>query len=165
MQPVSWSRRPARSGTLWLVVAVVALAGCSSAANVPVPLPGGGPLLTVHMRGGMCPNGACDAKVVLERDGRVHDGKTPQKFLGRVSADAYAALDAAIHGADFVAMKGKPFTGECPIAFDGQEQVFEFTVAGGTQSLASCQVDIDWGSRLFIAVAGAMGEWIAIPLS
>ena len=164
MQPVSWSRRLARSGTfVWLVVAVVALAGCSSAGSVP--LPGVGPLVTVQMRGGMCPDGACDSKVVLERDGRVHDGKTPQTVLGRVTANSYAALDAAIQSADFAALKSKPFTGECPIAFDGQEQIFEFSVAGGMQRLASCQVDIDWGSPLFIALAGAMGEWIAIPLS
>lgn len=162
MQPVSWSRRLARSGTFWLVVAVVALAGCSSAASVP--LPGVGPLVTVQARGGMCPDGACDTKVVLERDGRVHDGKTPQTNLGRVSANAYATLDAAIQGADFATMKAKPFTGECPIAFDGQEQIFEFSVAGGTQRLASCEVEIDWGSPLFIALAAAMGEWISIPL-
>jgi hypothetical protein len=38
MQPVRWSRRLARSGTfVWLVVAVVALAGCSSIATVPLP--------------------------------------------------------------------------------------------------------------------------------
>ena len=164
MQPVRWSRRLARSGTfVWLVVAVVALAGCSSASTVP--LPGIGPLVTVQMRGGMCPDGACDSMVVLERDGRVHDGKTPQTVHGRVTAKSYAALDAAISTADFAALKAKPFTGECPIAFDGQEQIFEFSVAGGTQRLASCEVDIDWSSPLFIALAAAMGEWISIPLT
>jgi hypothetical protein len=164
MQPVSWSRRLARSGTFaWLVVAAVALAGCSSVA--PVPLPGVDPLVTVQMRGGMCPDGTCDAEVVLERDGRVHDGKTPRGVLGRVSANAFAALDAAVLSADFAALKSRPFTGECPVAFDGQELVFEFAVPGGTQRLASCEVEIDWGSPLFIALAGAMGEWIAIPLS
>jgi hypothetical protein len=163
MQPVRSSRRLARSGTfVWLVVAVVALAGCSTTPGVPIP--GAGPLVTVQMRGGMCPDGACDSKVVLERDGRVHDGKTSQTVLGRVTANSYAALDAAIQGADFVALRSKPFTGECPVAFDGQEQVFEFSVAGGTQRLASCEVEIDWSSPLFIALAGAMGEWISIPL-
>ena len=164
MQPVSWSRRLARSGTFaWLVVAAVALAGCSTTPGVPIP--GAGPLVTVQMRGGMCPDGACDSRIVLERDGRVHDGKTPQTVLGRVTPNSYAALYAAIQRADFAAMKSKPFTGECPVAFDGQEQAFEFTVAGRTQRLASCEVDIDWGSPLFLALVGAMGEWIAIPLS
>ncbi len=163
MQPVSWSRKLARSGTLWLVVAIVALAGCSSAAEV-LPAAGLGPLVTVHSRGGMCPEGMCDSRVVLERDGRVHDGATPETNLGRVSPNAYATLDAAIRSADFAALKSRPFTGECPVAFDGQEQIFEFAVAGGTQRLASCEVEIDWGSPLFIALASAMGEWISIPL-
>ena len=163
MQPVSWSRKLARSGTSWLVVAIVALAGCSSAPNLPVP--GVGPLVTVQSRGGMCMDGGmCDSLVVLERDGRVHDGATPQKTYGRVSAAAYAALDAAIQSADYTTMKSKPFTGECPVAFDGQELIFEFAAAGGTQRLASCEVEIDWSSPLFIALAGALGEWIAIPL-
>ena len=33
-----------------------------------------------------------------------------------------------------------------------------------SQLLASCQVEIDWGNPLFIAVAGALGEWIPVPL-
>lgn len=112
----------------------------------------------------MCPEGACDTKVVLERDGRVHDGKTPQTVLGRVTANSYAALDVAMQSADFAAMKAKPFTGECPVNFDGQEQIFEFSVVGGTQRLASCEVEIDWRSPPFIDLAGALGEWVSIPL-
>jgi hypothetical protein len=161
MQPVSWSHGLARVGIVWLVVAAFALAGCSSGG---VPLSGAGPLVTVQARGGMCPEDMCDSTVVLERDGRVHDGKTPPTNRGRVSAEAYAALDAAIRATDFAAMKAKPFTGECPIAFDGQELIFEFSVGTTTQRLASCEVEIDWSSPLFIAVAGALGEWIAIPL-
>jgi hypothetical protein len=162
MQPVTWSHRLARVGIVWLVVAAVAVAGCSSAINVP--LPGTGPLVTVQMRGGMCPEDMCDNTIVLERDGRVHSAAKPPNELGRVTADAYAALDAAIRSTDFAAMKAKPFTGECPIAFDGQEQIFEFSVGTANQRLASCETEIDWSSPLFIAVAGALGEWIAIPL-
>lgn len=163
MQPVGWSRRLARSGTLWLVVAVVALAGCSSVTGVP--LPGVGPLVTVQSRGGMCPDGGmCDSRVVLERDGRVHDGETPQTVFGRVPANPYAALDAAIQSTDFAVLRSKPFKGECPTAFDGQEVIFEFSAGGTTQRLASCELEIDWGSPLFIALAGAMGEWISVPL-
>lgn len=163
MQPVSWSRRLARVGTFWLVVAVVGLAGCSSGTNIT--LPGVGPLVTVQMRGGMCPEGMCDTSVILERDGRVHSAAKPPNDLGRVDGNAYAALDAAIRATDFGAMRAKPFTGECPIAFDGQELIFEFLVGPATERLASCETEIDWGSPLFIAVAGTLGEWIAIPLS
>jgi hypothetical protein len=163
MQPVSWSHRLARVGTVWLVVAATALAGCSAASNVA--LPGAGPLVTVSMRGGMCPEAMCESSVILERDGRVHSAAKPPNEIGRVSADAYAALDLAIRSTDFAAMRAKPFAGECPMAFDGQELVFAFAVGASTERLASCETEIDWGSPLLIAVAGALGEWIAIPLT
>jgi len=163
MQPVGWSHRLARVGTIWLVVAAVALAGCSSVSTVA--LPGAGPLVTVQMRGGMCPEGMCDTSVIMERDGRVHAAAKPPNDLGNVSSDASTALDLAIRSTDFAAMRAKRFTGECPTAFDGQELVFEFAVGTSTERLASCETDIDWGSPLFIAVAGALGEWISIPLT
>src|SRR5262245_51052378 len=163
MQSVSRSRKTVRVGTSWLVVALLALAGCTSAANVA--LPGTGPLVTVSMRGGMCPAGACDNAVILERDGRVHAAAKPPNDLGHVSAEAYAALETAIRVADFTALRSKPFTGECPVNFDGQELIFEFAVAGGTQRIASCEVDVDWGSPLFVALGVALGEWVPFPLT
>lgn len=165
MQPVSSSRRLVRGGIFGLVVAVLALAGCTSATS-NVPLPGLGPLVTVQLRGGMCPDGnMCDSTVTLERDGRVHSSAKPPNDLGRVSANAYAALDAAIGSTDFAAMKAKPFTGECPVAFDGQELIFTFAVGSASERIASCETEIDWGSPLFIAVANALGEWIPLPLT
>lgn len=163
MQPVRWSHRLARVGISWLVVAAVALTGCSSGASVPIP--GVGPLVTVEMQGGMCMEGACDNSVVLERDGRVHSAAKPPNDLGRVTADAYATLDLAIRSTDFAAAKAKPFTGECPIAFDGQKLIFTFAVGATTQQLDSCVTEIDWSSPLFIAITAALGEWIPIPFS
>jgi len=66
---------------------------------------------------------------------------------------------------DFAALKSHPFTGECPVAFDGEELVFEFAIGTGSQRIASCEVEIDWGHPLFIAVGAALGEWIAMPLT
>jgi hypothetical protein len=163
MQPAGSSSRLARGGTVWLVAAALALASCSLVSNLSVP--GTGPLVTVEVRGGMCPEGLCDQTVILERDGRVHAAAKPPNDLGRITADAYNALDAAIRATDFAALRAKPFTGECPVAFDGQELVFEFSVAGKTERLASCETEIDWGSPLFVAVAAALGPWIALPLS
>ena len=143
-------------------MATGALAACGSTGIAPVEV---GPLLTVQVRGGMCMEGACDHAVILEPDGRVHDGATPPKDLGRVPAPTMATLTAAVQGADYAALKSKPFTGECPIAFDGNELIFEFAVGAGTQRLASCEVDIDWGHPLFVAVGIALGEWIPLPLT
>ena len=163
MQPVSWSRLLARYGTSWLVAASIALAGCSSGVNIP--LPGASPLVTVEMRGGMCPAGACESSVILDRDGRVHSAAKPPNDLGHVNGDVLATLTAAIQATDWAALKSRRFTGECPTAFDGQELIFEFGVGTGTQRIASCEVDIDWGHPLFVAVGVALGEWVALPLS
>jgi hypothetical protein len=144
------------------IASVGALAACNAATSLTVP--GTGPLLTVRLEGGMCMDGPCDSAVVLERDGRVHSAAKPPNDLGRVSAEAYAALDAAIQTTDFAAMRAKPFTGECPIAFDGQKQVFEFSVGSTTERLDSCESELDWSSPLFLAMVAALGEWIQAPL-
>ena len=145
------------------LAAVMSLAACNSTGNVV--LPGTGPLVTVELRGGMCPEGACDNSVILERDGRVHSAAKPPNELGRVAGDAMATLTAAVQATDYAAIRSHPFTGECPIAFDGQELIFEFAVGSGTQRIASCEVDIDWGHPLFVAVGIALGEWIPLPLT
>ena len=160
MQPVGRSRIFARVGIWGLVVAALALTGCSTNA-----LPLTGPLVTVQMRGGMCPEGMCDASVILERDGRAHSAAKPPNDLGQVGGEAMAALTAAIQATDFAKLKSMPFTGQCPIAFDGQELVFEFTTVTGTQRVASCEVDIDWGNPLFVAVGVALGQWVPLPLT
>ena len=161
MQPVSRSRVPVRFGIFGLVVAAIALTGCST--NVPLPLTG--PLVTVQLRGGMCPAGACDNSVILERDGRVHAAAKPPNDLGQVDARAMATLTAAIQATDWASLKKHAFTGQCQIAFDGQELIFEFSVGTGTQRIASCEVDIDWGHPLFVAVAVALGQWVPLPLT
>ena len=153
-----------RLAMLFSVVAVAgAIAGCNQTqTNEVVPL--AGPLMTVEMRGGECPEGACQNSVILERDGQAHSAAKPPNALGAVEAAQMDALNAAINAADWAALKSKPFTGDCPVNFDGQELIFEFSTLTGTQRLASCEVEIDWGNPLFIAVANALGAWIQLPL-
>jgi hypothetical protein len=155
------SRNAVATVLLAALLAVLALAGCGSTGSAQIP--GTGPLVTVELRGGMCPAGACDNSVILERDGRVHAAAKPPNDLGHVSADAMATLTAAIAATDYAAIRSHPFTGQCPVAFDGQELIFEFAVAGGTERIASCEVAIDWGHPLFVAVGVALGPWIPIP--
>ena len=161
-------RLRARLIRLAMLLSILALAAtlgaCNSAATNEL-VPGTGPLMTVQMRGGMCQEGACDSSVILERDGRVRSLAKPPNDLGVVIPENMSALNAAIAATDYATLKSKPFTGECPIAFDGQELIFEFATLSGTQRLASCEVEIDWGHPLFIAVATALGEWIPLPLT
>ena len=148
---------------LVLLATVVSVGACTAGSSLG--LPGTGPLLTVSMRGGLCAAGSCDTSVILDRDGRVHSAAKPPNDLGRVSAEPMAALTAAIAQTDFAALKSHPFTGQCPVAFDGQELIFEFSVGASTQLIASCEVDIDWGHPLFAALGAALGEWIPLPLT
>lgn len=163
-------RLRARLIRLAILLSVVALAanalGACNAAATGELIPGTGPLVTVQMRGGMCADGAmCDSSVIVERDGRVRSAAKPPNDLGVVSAANLSTLTAAIAATDFATLRSRPFSGECPIAFDGQEIIFEFATIGGSQRLASCEVDIDWGHPLFIALAAALGEWIPLPLT
>lgn len=149
---------------LMMALAGVGLGACNAASTNEI-LPGTGPLVTVQMRGGMCPQGACDSSVILDRDGRVHSAAKPPNDLGMVTAANMSTLTAAIAATDFAALQSNLFNGECPIAFDGQELIFEFATISGTQRLASCEVEIDWGHPLFVAVGAALGGWIPMPLT
>jgi hypothetical protein len=167
--PVSLRMRVrARLIRLAMLLSTIALAAGSVAAcgasGTPEIVPLTGPLVTVQMRGGMCQEGMCDNTVILERDGKVHSAAKPPNSLGLVPPVPLDALNAAITAADWATLRSKPFTGECPVNFDGQELIFEFSTLSGTQRLASCEVEIEWGSPLFIAVVNALGEWIAVPL-
>lgn len=148
---------------LLAVALAVSLGACNSTGSVS--LPGTGPLVTISMRGGECVGGPCDRSVILDRDGRVHSAAKPPNELGHVPAEAMATLTTAIAATDYAALKAHPFTGECPVAFDGQEHIFEFAVGTGTQRIASCEVDIDWGHPLLAAVGVALGQWVPLPLT
>ena len=148
---------------MMLVAIAFVAAACGAAGNVNIP--GTGPLVTVSTRGGMCMDGPCGRSVILDRDGKVHEAAKPPNELGVVGAEAMATLTAAVAAADYAAIKAKPFTGECPVNFDGQELIFEFAVGAGTERIASCETEIDWGSPLFLAVAAALAEWIPLPLT
>ncbi len=152
-----------RSMVLMFAAALV-VAACSATDSIPLPVPVG-PLLTVEARGGECFAAPCGMTVILERDGRVHSAAKPPNDLGIVTGPQLVALSDAIAAADFEALKARPFTGECPTAFDGQELVFEFTTASGVQRIATCDVDVDYGSPLFVAVGVAMGPYVPLPLT
>jgi len=144
-------------------IAIVAVAAaCSPGSPIPIPF-ATGPLVTVETRGGLCVNGPCGSTVTIERDGRVHVAAKPPNELGTVPAGQLAALDAAIRATDWAALKSHPFTGECPTAYDGQESIFEFGAPGGTQRIATCEIQVDAGSPLFVAVTAALGSVAAAP--
>jgi hypothetical protein len=158
--------RPSRMQTIvravGLAVSLAFVVACGSDGSVPLPV-ALGPLLTVETRGGECFNAPCEATITVERDGTVHSAAKPPNDLGTVPADQLAALDTAIRLTDFAVLKSHSFTGQCPTAFDGQELIFEFGAPGGTERIATCEVDVDYGSPLFIAASTALGPLLALP--
>jgi hypothetical protein len=147
-------KAPSRSFVLVLGLFVAVLAACNVLPGAfPTP---SGPLVTVSTRGGECPAGACGSQIVIERDGRIHALKPEVKEFGKVPTEALAALEVAVRTTDFAQLKSKPFTGECPVNFDGQEIIYEFGAPSGVQRIASCEVEIDPTHPLILAVTNAL---------
>ena len=147
-----------------LLVASLLLAGCQSLSAVASLAPvAAGPLLTVTVRGGECPEGACGGTTVIERDGRVRQTAPAAADLGQVPPDVLTALDAAIKTTDFDVIRARPFTGECPVNFDGQETIYEFGAPGGVERIATCETDVDMEHPLFLATTQALQSVLAEP--
>lgn len=129
-----------------LILVVIALGACSQGpAAQPVPAPAR-PLASVEARGGECPQGMCSTRYDVYSDGRVvrDDGATDA-----MDANVAARLTELVEAADWTAILARPFTGECPTAYDGQERVYTFWPAAGEVTVASCSVQVDPGQEPF----------------
>lgn len=147
-----------------LLVLALLVAACQSIPAFTSLAPvAAGPLVTVTTRGGECPEGACGGTTVIERDGRVHQTAPAAAELGQVPPDVLTALDTAVKTTDFDVIKARPFTGECPVNFDGQEQIFEFGAPGGVQRIATCETEVDMEHPLFLGTTIALQSVLAEP--
>ena len=70
--------------------------------------------------------------------------------------ETLTALDGMIKATDFALLRARPFTGECPVNFDGQELIYEFGAPGGVERIASCETEIDPDHPLFLALQQAL---------
>jgi hypothetical protein len=146
-----------------LLLAVL-LSACQSIPAVASLAPvAAGPLVSVTTRGGECVNGPCGGTTVIERDGRIHQTAPTAADLGQVPPDVLTALDAAIKTTDFDVIRARPFTGECPVNVDGQEQIFEFGAPGGVERIATCETEVDMEHPLFLATTVALQSVVAEP--
>jgi hypothetical protein len=155
----------ARIAVVALAVVISVAAGCSPSAIASLLPVGSGPLVTVTAHGGECPEGMCESVVAIERDGRVHRVKPSKEDIGVVPANELAGLDTVVRTTDFDAIRARPFTGTCPMAYDGQEIVYEFGAPGGIERVASCETEIDPDAPAFAAVTAALQAVGAAPVS
>jgi hypothetical protein len=152
---MSADRRPGgvRSPALTPLTLVVVLLSACDAFPAVVPV---GPLVTIESRGGLCVNGPCGGTIAIERDGRVHALAPKPMEMRRLPEAFRLRLEQAIRAADFGRLQSRPFTGECPVNFDGEELIYTFGTVVGPVRLASCEVDIDPSDPLFAAVQAAL---------
>jgi hypothetical protein len=147
----------ARIARFALFVSIVAAPlGCSQAAVASLLPAASSPLVMVTTHGGECVDGPCGSTIVIERDGRIHQAAPVVAELGTVPAEVLSALDVAVKATDFDAVRARPFTGECPVAFDGQEFIYEFGAPTGVERIASCETEIDPDNPVFAATTAAL---------
>jgi hypothetical protein len=163
-------RRDAMPRLLTLLLVVLALAACgvpqaSVAVIGPAPTPGppeptavpgsssapaqAGVLVIYETRGGECPGGPCGERIEVYADGTVKYQDGP---LGQLSPELVGRLEQAIAATDWDAVLAVPFEGECPVNFDGQEQIYTFSVEGQAITVASCTTSIDPAAEPFSTV-------------
>ena len=179
-EPIGLRGRPAAMRRLPALLAIAAvLVGCgwqpssrpeaqasttapSSAARTlpppatPAPTQEPFPLLSVETRGGECAEGACHRLINLEADGTLREVIPKTRVVGTVPKGLLDALQVEMDQANFLLIESRPFTGECPVAFDGQETIYTFHLLSGDEEIASCKVAIDENHPLFRAVAAVM---------
>jgi hypothetical protein len=157
-----------------LVAACLVLAGCSGEIAPPsrepspssdatptptIPPPRSqepSPLLSVETVGGECAEGACHRLINVEADGTLREVIPLTRVVGRAPAELLEALQVEMDRADFPLIESRPFTGECPTAFDGQETIYTFHLLAGDEQIRSCKVAIDENHPLFQAVAAIL---------
>jgi hypothetical protein len=167
-------RTPAFALAARLLAVILSASAAASCAIFPAIPVSNGAVVVVTSRGGDCPDvvaiparppgaplrdgvrGACDWVTVIERDGRVHVTQPVAREIGRAPDGTLAALEATIQRTNFDRIRSRPFTGECPTAFDGQELIYEFSTPSGMQRIASCEAAIDPGEPLFVALDEAL---------
>lgn len=144
-----------------IVVATLLFAGCAGSASSPVATttPSSvaiGPLLTVETRGGECPTGPCGSLITIGSDGSVYQVLPTAEDLGTIPHAELDALTAEIERANFALIESRPFVGQCPTAFDGQETIYTFHLPTSDEEIATCKVAIDPNQPLFLAAGAAM---------
>jgi hypothetical protein len=136
-------------GLLGLLLASTA-AGCDLYRAVQ---PSSAMLVRVEASGGECPGGECANRWDILRDGRVisADGAVPD-----VTPEVLARIILVVDATDWRAILARPFMGECPKNFDGQEFVYTFPKATGDVVVASCTTRIDPGDEPFASIQTAL---------
>lgn len=98
-------------------------------------------LATVTYSGGLCEVGQpCESVVTIYQNGLV---ERDDQVITQLSHEQLVQLVNEMNGTDYEAIMTQPFTGTCPIVFDGSELTYTFYLSGSTQVLPSCTYDLE----------------------
>ena len=129
MRRTNGVRRTFAAIVLAVVVSVPAGASSSEAATPP--------LVVVVRHGGLCMiRYDCSSMLRITETTISGDGYRPR----RLNAAERRSLIRAIGDLDAAYLRRHPFTGTCPMAYDGQESIYRFR--GFVPSIPSCKYDV-----------------------
>ncbi len=139
---------------LFLLLCLAAsLGACGLLPPDTVPIDLDVPLVTYATAGGECPQGDCGFTAEIYRDGRVVRSDGTEQVADEASI---ARLVDQVEAADWDTILAKPFEGECPRNFDGQEETYTFHVLPEPVVVASCTVLVDHQQEPFATVQGIL---------
>jgi hypothetical protein len=133
-----------------------------SLAATPIPQPF---LIKITYAGGNRRSNGQPPEFIIRADGvsfyRFMGKETPHRVLG---PREFSRLNQRLASTNFAQIKSRPFTGTCPIAFDGNELIYNMQLKSGvSEELSSCKVIIPGNSLLFQQLnrlsQAAMAEW------
>jgi hypothetical protein len=106
-------------------------------------------VVSVRREGGHCRVGGCFSEVAIFADGTYRYSDPNQQKTGKINRFEIRRFQQRIATADFEKIKSQPFTGTCPLAYDGPETVYTFRKGDRAEVIRSCQTQIDSKNPLF----------------
>lgn len=138
-----------------LVMLGLLLTGCAAIPVVPAAPPTPEPvvvLVRAETRGGLCAaETTCGSTITVMSDGSRTSTVNDAEHTGTLPAGRIAALADAVERTGLAV--APPFTGTCPVACDGPEQVLSWLDDGGLVSVGSCEREFDPADPLVRAAA------------
>ncbi|MGV0023576.1 hypothetical protein [Phormidesmis priestleyi] len=83
-------------------------------------------IVSVRREGGFCRPGGCFSEVAIFADGTYRYSDPTQQKTGNLNRLEIQRFQKRIAAANFQKIKSQPFTGTCPLAYDGPETVYTF---------------------------------------
>ena len=116
-------------------------------------------IVEVRVTGGLCAYGLCYGVQKIFRDGYLtsKEGEGPERKIA-MDGDEVKELLILVEEIDFDIVRGRPFTGICPEAYDGRRYRYSFYTGQDAQEIDSCQHEIA-GYPVFEKINKLLSQW------